>query len=95
MTKLELITRILEGIPEARKDGTLWLLPEHPEVSIYISLASEVLTVARVARVSPGAELIAIETHKGETYLFPTDVVAGVKFGAADGKPSRLSAGFR
>ena len=94
MTKLELITRILDGVPGVRKEGGAYLLPEHPEVSIYLSLSAELLTVPRVARVQPTADLIQIETHKGETYLFTADVVAGAKLGAGDTKAGRASAGF-
>ena len=95
MTKLELITRILDGVPGVRKEGGAWLLTEHPEVSIYVSMPSEVLTVPRAARVLCSAELTTIETHKGETYLFATDLIAGAKYSAGEGKSSRASAGFR
>jgi hypothetical protein len=96
MTKLELITRILDGVPGVRKDGAAWLLPEHPEVSIYVALPAEVLTLPRVARVTATADIAVIETHKGESFLFATDVIAGAKFGSSDGKPAGArSAGFR
>ena len=95
MTKLELITRILDGVPGVRKEGGAWLLAEHPEVSIYIGMPSEVLTVPRVARVTSGADLTTIETHKGEVFLFATDLIAGAKFAAGEGRAARTSAGFR
>lgn len=95
MTKLDLINKILDGVPGVRKEGGAFLLAEHPELSIYIAMPSEVLSVQRVARVVAGAELTSIETHKGETYLFATDSIAGAKFGAGDGKAARSAAGFR
>lgn len=95
MTKLELITRILDGVPGVRKEGGAWLLAEHPEVAIYISMPSELLTVPRVARVSCSADLTTIETHKGETFLFAADLIAGAKYAAGDARSARASAGFR
>ena len=95
MTKLDLINRILDSVPGMRKEGGAYLLAEHPEVTIYIAMPSEVLSVQRAARVVAGADLTSIETHKGETYVFATDQIAGAKYGAGDGKAMRTAAGFR
>jgi hypothetical protein len=79
--KLELITRIFDGVSSARKDGGAYLLPEETDVSIYISLPAEVLTLPRVSKVTTGAELLVVETFKGERFYFAPEDVAGIKLG--------------
>jgi len=80
--KLELITRVFEGISGARKDGGAWLFPEEVEVSLYVSLPAEVLTLPKVSRVLPTAELLTVETHRGERFYFAPEDLSGVKVGS-------------
>ena len=93
--KLDLITRILEGIPGVRKDGGSYLIAEEADVSLYLGAPSELLTLPRVARITPSADLVIIETHKSERYFFAVDTVIGIKFGAGEAKTGGRGAGFR
>lgn len=90
----ELLTRVLDGIPALRKDGAAYLVPDDLELAVFVALPSEVLSVPRLARLEPTAELLIAETHKGERYFFATKDVAGVKIGAPE-KRSTGGAGFR
>jgi hypothetical protein len=92
--KVDSINRILEAVTGVRKDGGSYLVPEENDLSVYIGFGSEVLTVARVARVTPQAELVVIETAKGERFYFPPESIAGVKLGQVESKGPR-STGFR
>jgi hypothetical protein len=93
--KPELITKVLDGITGVRKDGAAHLVPEETEVSVYIGIAAEVLTVPRVSRVTVTGDLLSIETFKSERYFFTPEAVVGLKAGAADGKSlGRGGAGF-
>ncbi len=94
--KIEQITRILDGVPTLRKDGAAYLVPDEVDVAVFISLPAEVLTVARLSRIEPSAEVLAVETHKGERYFFATQDVAGFRAGAGEKQHSgRGGAGFR
>ena len=95
MTKLDLINEVLSAVPGARKEGVAWEFAEHPEFSIIISLPSEVMTVPRVSRVVATADLLTVESRKGETFLFTPDVFAGAKYAALASTASARSAGFR
>src|SRR6516165_3393369 len=57
--KLDLVTRVLDGVPGVRKEGAAYLIPDDLEVSVFIGLPSEVLTVPRCARVEPSREQLA------------------------------------
>jgi hypothetical protein len=92
--KTELMTRILDGVPNLRKEGAAYLVPDDLDLSVFIGLPSEVLAVPRLARIEPAAELLTLETHKGERYYFATADVAGLKTGASEKRASG-GAGFR
>jgi hypothetical protein len=92
--KLDLITRIVDGIAGVRKDGGAHLVPEDVDLSIYVIVGHEVLTVSRVSRLAAAAELLTIETFKGDRFFFALEDVAGFKTGPSEGKPGR-GAGFR
>lgn len=93
--KLELLTRILDGVPNVRKEGTAWLVADEADLSIYIGLPSEVLTIARVSRISTATDLLTVETGKGERFYFTHDMVAGLKVGPSEHKGGGRGAGFR
>lgn len=92
--KVELIHRILDGVSGAKKDGGAWVIPEEVDVSVFIGLPSEVMAVPRVARAEATADLLTVETHKGERYYFAVEDVAGVKCGAPEKRSSGRGAGF-
>jgi hypothetical protein len=93
--KIELITRVLDGIPGVRRDGAVHLIPDEVEVSVFIGLPSEVLTVPRVARAELHADLLSLETHKGERFHFAVEDVAGLKSSAPEKQSGGRGAGFR
>ena len=95
--KLELLSEIVNGIPGVKKDGAAALIPDDNDFALYVGLAAEVLTIARLAKITLGAEVISLETHKGEKYFFaPQDVVGARLLPAKDGGAGgRSSAGFR
>jgi hypothetical protein len=97
MIKPDLVTRILDGISGLRKEGNAYLVSEETDLSIYIGLQAEVLTLVRVARVTLTADLLSVETFKGDRFYFPPDLVVGVKAAAAEGRSHGRGsgAGFR
>ena len=93
--KIELVSRVLESTTGIRKDGAAFLISEECELSIYIALPSEVLTIPRVSRFQPSPDLVTIETTKGERFYFGPDLIAGVKVGSGESKGIGRGAGFR
>lgn len=92
--KLELLARIFDTLPGVRKEGTSFLVPDQVEVSVFVGLSSEVVTVTRVARAETAADLLTLETHKSERFYFPMADVAGVKCSAPEKRTTGRSAGF-
>ncbi len=93
--KLELVARILDGIAGVRKDGGGWQIPDGLEVSAFFALPSELLAVQRCARLEPSGEVLAIETHKGERFYFPLELLAGLKSATVERATGNRGAGFR
>jgi hypothetical protein len=85
--------KILDGSPGVKRDGGAYLLSEELEVTAFIALGSEVLQVARVMKVEIGAEMVTLNTQKGEKFYFPPEQVVGWRVGG-EGKAAKLSAGF-
>ena len=92
--KVESISRILEAVPGVRAEGATWTIPEELELSVYLAMPSEMITIARVAKISSGADVLTIETVKGERFFFPPEFVAGLKAGHIEPRGPR-STGFR
>jgi hypothetical protein len=94
--KIELLTRILDGVAGLRREGPAWLVPDDMELAVFIGLPGETLIVPRLSRIEPAAELLTVDTHKGERLFFALDAVAGVRSSAAEKHASgRGGAGFR
>lgn len=93
--RLDWITRALDGLPGLRRDGSDYLVPEEIDLSIFISLPAEVLTVARIARLVVSAEILIVDTHKRERFCFALDSVAGLKSQTSERAAGNRSAGFR
>lgn len=94
--KLELLNEIVGGIAGAKKEGASVLIPDNIDFALYVGLAAEVITIARLSRVTIAPELMALETHKGERYYFsPLDVVGARTLPGKDTPAGRASAGFR
>jgi hypothetical protein len=86
--------KILERIPNAKKDGAAWLLPDDIEATLFVALGEEVLQVAKIARIDIGTEVLEISTHKQERFFFPPEQIVGFRVGG-ESKALRGSAGFR
>jgi hypothetical protein len=93
--KIDVLNKVLEGVPGVRKDGPSWLVPEETELSFYIALPAEVLSITRISRAIATPDLLTLETAKGERFYFTHEVVAGLKVGVSDVKSLGRSAGFR
>ena len=65
------------------------------DVAVLLSMPSEVITVPRVAHLDTMNELLVIMTHKGERFVFPLDVLVGVKSQQGEKRSGARSAGFR
>jgi hypothetical protein len=88
------VTKILESIPGAKKDGAGYQLPEELDANAFIQLGPEAMQIPRIARVELTDDLVILVTHKGERFFFPPDRLVGLKLGAPTAKTARLSAGF-
>jgi hypothetical protein len=88
------IGKVLDSVQGVKKDGSVYVVPEELDLTLFISLGHEVLQVARASRIELGGEQVAIGTHKGERFFFPPDHVVGVRLGVEQ-KANRGSAGFR
>ncbi len=86
--------KILERIPNLKKDGSSWLLPDEIEATLFVALGEEVLQVAKISRIDIGAEVLEISTHKQERFFFPPEQIVGFRVGG-ENKALRGSAGFR
>jgi hypothetical protein len=93
--KAEQVERILDGIPGVRKEGAAHLITEEYETSLYVSLPAEVLTIARIARVERGADILTVETHQGDRYYVHLETVAMVKVSTPNKHGAPRGAGFR
>ena len=93
--KVDSLSRILDGVTGVRKDGGAHLFPEDVDVSIFIGLPAEVLSLPRVARLTSTPDMVTIETAKGERYYFAPEVIVGVKVGGAENKAHPRGPGFR
>ena len=92
--RLEQIVRILDGLPGARKDGAAYVIPDSVELSVFVALPSELLTVARIARIDLSAELLSLDTMKGERIHFAPEHVAAIKSTPAARAVGNRGAGF-
>jgi hypothetical protein len=88
------ISKILESLPGAKKEGTGYALPEDLDATAFINLGQEAMQIARISRIEASTELVTLFTHKGERFFFPPDQLVGMKCGASTAKSPRSSAGF-
>ena len=93
--RTDFVTRILDAVPGMRKEGQSYVVPEEVDVAVLLSMPSEVITVPRVAHLDTMNELLVIMTHKGERFVFPLDVLVGVKSQQGEKRSGARSAGFR
>ncbi len=88
------LDKAVEGVASVKKDGTTYLFTEESETTAFNALGHEVLQIQRVGSLESGPTHLTVRTQKGELFVFPSDFLVGIKFGAAD-RPARSNAGFR
>lgn len=92
--RTEQIEKVLQSETGVKKTGAGYEIGDELELSVILAVGNEALTVQRVRKISVSAELLVIETHKGErVYLGGQDEVRALKFGAVDAQKLR-GAGF-
>jgi hypothetical protein len=93
--KIELLQQILEGEKGVKREGKgTYLIGEEADLTIYLDLGHEALQVARVRRLTIQADLLTLETHKGERFYFGPDTPPrGLRFTESDSGKAR-GAGF-
>jgi hypothetical protein len=93
--KIELLHQILEGEKGVKREGKgTFVLGDEVELTVTLDLGHEAMTVARVRRLTTQAELLTLETHKGErVYVGPDTPVRALRFAEVEGNKVR-GAGF-
>jgi hypothetical protein len=92
--KIEQLVDVFVKQVGARKDGPAYLVPDSIEATVFVSLASEVLQIPRVARLEAADGLVFLDTHKGDRFVVVAEHVSVVKIDRADGSKARGTAGF-
>lgn len=94
--KIELLHQVLETEKAVKREGKgSYVIGEEVELTVMLEMGQEVLSVLRVQRVTSQAELLILETHKGERYYVgPETGVRGLKFAEQEGNKLRGGAGF-
>lgn len=87
------IEKILSSAPQAKKDGSAWVIPEEVDATAYVALGNEVLQIPRLARVELSSE-VTFATHKGERFYFMPEQVVGFRFGGPEARQKHGGAGF-
>lgn len=95
--KTDLVQQILDterGVKQEEKG--VYVLGDEVELTVLLDLGHESLTVNRVRKLNLQAELVVLETHKGERlYLGPDTPVRGLKFAESESGSGKLrGAGF-
>ncbi len=78
----------------ARKDGATFLMPAEADVTLFIALEGETLSITKVVRVDSEKEHLVATTTRGETFAFIATSVLAVKIDRGDGVRRDRSAGF-
>jgi hypothetical protein len=90
-----LLSKILDGLAVAKRDGSAYLLSEDAEATAFISLGQEILSIPRLARVEGGGEVVVLTTYRGERFFFPPELVVGLRLGGREAGMPRIGAGFK
>ena len=92
--KIEQLVDIFVKQIGARKDGQSYLVPDPIEATVFVSLASEVLQIPRIARLEAADGLVYLDTHKGDRFIIVADTVSIVKIDRSEAAKTRTTAGF-
>jgi hypothetical protein len=92
--KIEQLVDIFVKQIGARKDGAAYLVPDPIEATVFVSLASEVLQIPRIARLETADGLVFLDTHKGDRFIVVAETVSIVKIDRSEANKTRTTAGF-
>jgi hypothetical protein len=90
--KLEQLVEIVCKQAAARKDGTGTVIPVEADVTVFVGMPGETLTVQRVARIEVLDPLLLLETAKAERFIVRGEDVRALKIERAESRAG--SAGF-
>lgn len=91
--KLEQVQKVLEGEAAVKAEGKgTYLIGDEVELTVLLDMGQEPLSVGRVRRLVIQAELLVIETQKGER-VYTSAPVRALKLSPADTGKAR-GAGF-
>lgn len=80
----EMIASVLEteGLKAGGKTGG-YTIPEEREAVCFVGAPGEVVQVGRLAKIETHANMLALETSKGERFYCAYDHVVGLRFAVA------------
>lgn len=91
--KPEQVQKVLEGESGVKAEGKgAYLVGDDVDLTVLLAMGQEPMSVARVKRLSVNADLVTIETHKGER-VYTSAPVLGIKLSISDAHKAR-GAGF-
>lgn len=91
---LDVLVETLTKHLGARKDGNTFLLAADSELTLFVAVGGDTLTVPRVDRLEVVGTLLVADTPRGERFVFPWEDVRAVKVARADGSGRERGAGF-
>lgn len=89
--KIELLQQVLEAEKGVKREGKgVYTIGEEVEMTVLLDMGQEVMSVARVRKVTSQPELLILETYKSERiYIGPDTAVRGIKFTQVEGHKLR------
>jgi hypothetical protein len=92
--KPEQVIDVLVRQAGAKKDGHALHFPAETEVTLFLALVGETLTVPRVTRLEIEGGLLNAETHRGERIFASAEDIRAVKIERSEASRRANSAGF-
>jgi hypothetical protein len=92
--KKDLLTDVLAKQVGAKKDGTTWNVPDGAELTLFVALEGETLTVPRVSRLELHDAMIIADGPKGERYVVAAEDVRALRVDRGPGVRRDRGAGF-
>lgn len=80
----KVLSEILTKYSNAEREGDLLHLGRAVDVSLYVVLGYETLTIDRVTTVEFSHEVLIATTSRAERFIFAYEDVRGVRYGKAD-----------
>lgn len=91
--KPEQVQKVLDGEAGVKAEGKgTYVIGEEIELTVLLDMGQEPLSVARVRRLTVQADLLTLETHKGER-VYTSASVRALKLSLSDAGKAR-GAGF-